>query len=142
MKLRAIIFLMAICSQSLFAQKNFVVDVKETGAEVQPDMYGVFFEDINFGADGGLYAELIKNRSFEFDQPFVGWLPFGNAEVKNENPCFDRNPNYVRLNETGLRRGTGLENNGFRGIGYKMNDTYRFSFYARSLDGGRKEVRN
>jgi hypothetical protein len=52
----------------------------------------VFFEDINFGADGGLYAELIKNRSFEFHQPFVGWLPFRNVEVLDESPCFDRNP--------------------------------------------------
>ncbi|QIA07679.1 alpha-L-arabinofuranosidase C-terminal domain-containing protein [Draconibacterium halophilum] len=138
MKLKAIIFLLAIWSQSLFAQKNFEVDVNNIGATVQPDMYGVFFEDINFGADGGLYAELIKNRSFEFHQPFVGWLPFGNVEVKNEDPCFDRNPNYVRLNETGLRRGTGLENEGFRRIGLKKNDTYRFSFYARSLDGDEK----
>ncbi len=44
-------------------------------------MYGIFFEDIDFGADGGLYAELVKNRSFEFPQPFVGWVPFGNVTV-------------------------------------------------------------
>ena len=123
------------------AQKTIEVNTQNTGAEIQPDMYGVFFEDINFGADGGLYAELIKNRSFEFHQPFVGWLPFGDVKVMDESPCFEKNPHYVRLNEKGLRRGTGLENIGFRGIGFKKNDTYRFSFYARSLDGEKKEFK-
>ncbi len=70
-----IIMLMVLVNSSLWAQKTFTVDVSKNGPEIQPDMYGVFFEDINFGADGGLYAELIKNRSFEFDQPFVGWTP-------------------------------------------------------------------
>lgn len=120
---------------SLWAQKELVVDTKNVGSKIQPDMYGVFFEDINFGADGGLYAELIKNRSFEFHQPFTGWTPFGNVSVENENPCFDRNPNYIHLHENGLRRGTGIENNGFVGIGYKKNEEYRFSFFARVMAG-------
>jgi len=141
MKYFGIILTLVLSSQLLWAQKNFVVDVKNVGAEIQPDMYGVFFEDINFGADGGLYAELIKNRSFEFDQPFVGWTPFGDVQVMDESPCFDKNPNYVRLNEKGLRRGTGLENVGFTGIGFKQNDDYRFSFYARSLDGAEQKFK-
>ncbi len=123
------------------AQKQFEVDLSKPGAPIQPDMYGVFFEDINFGADGGLYAELVKNRSFEFDQPFVGWLPFGDVKVQDENPCFERNPHYVRMNEKGLRRGTGLENEGFRRMGFKQNDIYNFSFYARSFDEGEKKFR-
>ena len=45
---------------------NMVIQTNKVGAEIQPTMYGLFFEDINYGADGGLYAELIKNRSFEF----------------------------------------------------------------------------
>lgn len=127
--------------QVSFSQKTFVVDVNATGAKIQPDMYGVFFEDINFGADGGLYAELIKNRSFEFDQPFVGWTPFGDVTISDESPCFERNPHYASLNENGLRHGTGLENEGFRKIGFKQNDFYNFSFYARSKDGGIKKFR-
>lgn len=123
------------------AQTKFEIDLTNPGADIQPDMYGVFFEDINFGADGGLYAELIKNRSFEFDQPFVGWTPFGDVTIQTEKPCFDRNPNYVRMNESGLRRGTGLENEGFRRIGFKQNAVYNFSFYARSNDGGEKKFR-
>src|SRR5215217_4944386 len=56
------------------AQKNNLqVDVANTVTKIQPTMYGVFFEDINFAADGGLYAEMIKNRSFEFELPFMGW---------------------------------------------------------------------
>lgn len=51
---------------------NMVVQTNKLGAEIQPTMYGLFFEDINYGADGGLYAELVKNRSFEFPQRFYG----------------------------------------------------------------------
>jgi alpha-N-arabinofuranosidase len=141
MKKLVFIFLLAISSLLIQAQKNFEVNVGELGAKIQPDMYGVFFEDINFGADGGLYAELIKNRSFEFDQPFTGWTPFGEVTIHSEKPCFERNPNYVKMNESGLRRGTGIENEGFRGIGFKQNAAYNFSFYARSNNGGEKKFR-
>lgn len=60
---------------SLQAQNvnQMVIQANKIGAEIQPTMYGHFFEDINYGADGGLYAELIKNRSFEFPQSFMGW---------------------------------------------------------------------
>lgn len=141
MKQSILFLILSVSIQFSFAQKNFVVNINEKGPEIQPDMYGVFFEDINFGADGGLYAELIKNRSFEFDQPFVGWLPFGEVTIKNEDPCFERNPHYVQLNEKGLRRGTGLENSGFRGIGLKKNAEYNFSVYARSNEGNEKKFR-
>ncbi|MBK6281604.1 MAG: carbohydrate binding domain-containing protein [Draconibacterium sp.] len=141
MKKLVIVLLLGISCFYAGSQIAFEVDLQKSGAEIQPDMYGVFFEDINFGADGGLYAELIKNRSFEFDQPFVGWTPFGDVSVKSENPCFERNPHYVQMNESGLRRGTGLENEGFRRIGFKQNAGYNFSFYGRSNDGGEKKFR-
>lgn len=141
MKYFVILFLILILHPFTWGQKTFTVDLTKPGAKIQPDMYGVFFEDINFGADGGLYAELIKNRSFEFDQPFVGWIPFGEVSIQTEEPCFDRNPHYARLEEKGLRRGTGLENVGFTGIGFKQNDKYRFSFFARSIDGAEKKFR-
>ncbi len=141
MKKLVIVLLLGISCFYAGSQIAFEIDLQKSGAEIQPDMYGVFFEDINFGADGGLYAELIKNRSFEFDQPFVGWTPFGDVSVKSENPCFERNPHYVQMNESGLRRGTGLENEGFRRIGFKQNAGYNFSFYARSNDGGEKKFR-
>ena len=141
MKKLVIVLILGISCFYAGSQIVFEVDLQKSGAQIQPDMYGVFFEDINFGADGGLYAELIKNRSFEFDQPFVGWTPFGDVSILSKNPCFDRNPHYVRFNEKGLRRGTGLENEGFRRIGFKQNETYNFSFYARSVNASEMKFR-
>ncbi|MBS2099384.1 alpha-L-arabinofuranosidase C-terminal domain-containing protein [Carboxylicivirga linearis] len=122
-------------SLALSAQIQMTVNAKKPGAEIQPEMYGVFFEDINFGADGGVYAELIKNRSFEFEHPFVGWTPFGDVVVKNDDACFDKNPNYVRVTGKGLRTFSGLENNGFKGIGIKKDAEYHLSFHARVEKG-------
>ena len=113
---------------------NMTVDVANPAATIQPTMYGVFFEDINFGADGGLYAELVKNRSFEFPQPFVGWTPFGDVTVMDENPAFDRNPHYVHVVNDGRLLRAGLDNDGYRGIGIKTGKEYRFSVYARTSD--------
>ena len=110
------------------------IDASRLGAPIQSTMYGVFFEDINFGADGGLYAELIKNRSFEFPQPLVGWVPFGQVEVKTDRPCFDRNPHYVSITNDGRLLRAGLDNEGFRGIGLKEGREYCFSAYVRSRD--------
>ena len=53
-------------------KRNLAIDLGDTGIKIQPTMYGIFYEDINFAADGGLYAELIKNRSFEFPDPKMG----------------------------------------------------------------------
>lgn len=113
---------------------NMTVDVANPAATIQPTMYGVFFEDINFGADGGLYAELVKNRSFEFPQPFVGWTPFGDVTVMDENPAFVRNPHYVHVVNDGRLLRAGLDNDGYRGIGIKSGKEYRFSVYARTSD--------
>ena len=110
---------------------NMVVQANKIGAEIQPTMYGHFFEDINYGADGGLYAELIKNRSFEFPQNFMGWNVFGNVTLLDDGP-FDKNPHYVRLGDPGhAHKRTGIENEGFFGIGIKANESYRFSVWAR-----------
>lgn len=88
---------------------NMVVQTNKLGAEIQPTMYGLFFEDINYGADGGLYAELVKNRSFEFPQRFMGWNVFGNVTLMDDGP-FERNPHYVRLGNSGHReKHTGIE---------------------------------
>lgn len=120
-----------VFSQSGRQEKVFTVDVESIGSPIQSTMYGAFFEDINFGADGGLYAELIKNRSFEFDHPFVGWLPFGTVTIETKNPCFRNNPHYARLSYTKELTYSGLANEGFRGIGVREGDKYDFSVYAR-----------
>jgi len=129
--LSSLFFLLSVVSQA--QPVNIRVDARNKGAVIQPTMYGIFFEDINFGADGGLYAELIKNRSFEFDNHLMGWSAFGGVKVLNDKPCFDRNPNYVRLSFTGELTNTGLDNEGFRGIGFKDGEQYNLSFYSRNL---------
>ena len=100
MKLNKIIlslFAMAM-AVTLAAQTNEMkIRVNKVGAPIQPTMYGIFIEDINFAADGGLYAELVKNRSFEFpNNSLQGWRVGGKLEVMNDGP-FERNPHYVRL---------------------------------------------
>jgi len=111
---------------------EFELDIKKTGVAIQPTMYGLFFEDINFGADGGLYAELVKNRSFDFPQNLMGWNTFGKVEVLNQHSPFNNNPNYVKLSSPAhSHKHTGLENEGFRGMGFKKDFTYRFSVWAK-----------
>jgi len=127
---------------TLQAQVNeLVLQVGKTGAPIQPTMYGIFFEDINYAADGGLYGELVKNRSFEFPQALQGWKAFGQWEVRNDGP-FERNPHYVRLKYAGHpQKHTGLENEGFFGIGVKAGEIYRFSVWARLPKGGTSKLR-
>ena len=119
------------------AQTNeMVVNVSKPGAKIQNTMYGIFFEDINYAADGGLYAEMIKNRSFEFPQNLMGWIPFGKFQVMDQGGPFDRNPHYVRLSDPGhVHKRTGIENEGFFGVAVKKDATYRFSLYARCPQG-------
>ena len=137
MKKTAALFLLSVGVNCMTAQDivpvhEFDIDVQKVGSPIQSTMYGIFFEDINFGADGGLYAELIKNRSFEFENPWGGWEPFGDASIAEKNPCFDKNPHYAHLTYAGQITGTGLENEGFKGIGIKANENYDFSLYART----------
>lgn len=119
---------------------DLALDTKKAGTAIQSTMYGLFFEDINFAADGGLYAELVKNRSFDFPQSLMGWYAFGKVEVKNDNPLFDKNPNYVVLSDPGHpHKRTGIENEGFRGMGFKKNESYRFTVWAKSLNTGENQ---
>lgn len=105
------------------------------GARIAPTMYGIFFEDINYGADGGLYAEMIKNRSFEFPQSLLGWKAYGKVEVKDDGP-FERNPHYVRMLPSGHKeKYTGIENEGFFGVTFHSDSTYRFSAWMRAPEG-------
>ena len=94
----------------------FDIDLRKQLAPVPDTMYGIFFEDINFAADGGLYAELVKNRSFEFPAALQGWKTFGRVEIMEDGP-FGRCPHYVRLTDPGhAHKHTGIENEGFFGI--------------------------
>ncbi|MCC8120258.1 MAG: carbohydrate binding domain-containing protein [Bacteroidales bacterium] len=131
----------AAVSLSAGAVTDLTLQTNKVGAPVQPTMYGIFFEDINYGADGGLYAEKIKNRSFEFPQAFMGWYTFGDVELKDDGP-FERAPHYVRLGNPGhAHKWSGLENEGFFGVSVEKGEKYRFSVWARVPDGGTSKLR-
>ena len=125
----------AAVSLSTAAQTMMDVNTKKLGAPIQSTMYGIFFEDINYAADGGLYGELVKNRSFEFPQHLMGWQTFGCVELKADGP-FKRCPWYVILSDPGHRdRRSGLTNEGYFGIGVKKGESYRFSVWAKAPKG-------
>lgn len=120
------------------------VDAAHPGGDIAPTMFGIFFEDINFGADGGLYPELVKNRSFEFDQPLAGWravMPLdaqrvglaanlGELKVRTDGALNAANPHYLTVHA--FQAGFGLTNSGLRGIGVEQGADYRFSAWVRS----------
>ena len=136
--MKKMILSMAIAmSATLGAIGQNVMDVntKKLGAPIQKTMYGIFFEDINYAADGGLYGELVKNRSFEFPQHLMGWQAFGRVDVKDDGP-FERCPHYVVLSDPGHNdRRSGLVNEGYFGIGVKQGEQYRFSVWAKAPKG-------
>ncbi len=136
-----ILAVLQLCMATLSAQTQVItVNAKKPGAAIQPTMYGIFFEDINYAADGGLYAELIKNRSFEFPNPYTGWDISGKVTLMDDGP-FERNPHYVRMAPSGHRdKHTMIENQGFFGIGVKAGEAYRFSLWARVPDGGKSKL--
>ncbi len=123
-------FLMLASIAIASAQDKFDVNLKP-GAPIPGTLYGIFFEDINYGADGGLYAELIKNRYFEFPgNPLQWWKVFGNVSLRDDGP-FENNPHYVHLDNPGHpHMSTGIENEGFFGIGVRTGEEYRLTFWA------------
>jgi alpha-L-arabinofuranosidase len=133
----------ALASVQLLAQQpaSFVVKANQPTADIQPTMWGLFFEDINMGADGGVYAELVKNRSFEFDTPLMGWKELkqegvqGTAQIYNLGEVDMANRRYVRLKVASEQGRWGLLNEGFRGMGIKQGQTYNFSVMARQQEG-------
>ncbi|MGQ1945838.1 alpha-L-arabinofuranosidase C-terminal domain-containing protein [Geofilum sp. OHC36d9] len=133
------IFLLLGC-QNVVSQ-HLVVKPDSSIAVIQPTMWGLFYEDINFAGDGGLYAELIKNRSFEFYKPLMGWeiegASFETATVlvQNRMEGESQNPRYIEVKIKSPKASVALKNNGFRGMGLKSGLDYNFSVLARQSDG-------
>lgn len=121
--------------------KKMILTIKanKTGAPVQPTMWGVFFEDINMGADGGIYAELVKNRSFEFYKPLMGWtvqqksFREGAVLILNRQEDNKNNPRFLRISASHASKGElGITNEGFRGISLKKGG-YSFFHYVSTI---------
>lgn len=139
--------IMGLVSVASAQNKVVNIDATQSVAKVPSTMWGVFFEDINFGADGGLYAELIKNRSFEFTQPLMGWKKLGNADkegvflIENRSSENPKNPRFLRVTAGHSEKGElGLENEGFRGMGIKKGVGYDFSVWYRTTSNQRNLV--
>lgn len=120
------------------AQHTLTVKVNEPKGTIQPTMWGIFFEDINMGADGGIYAELVKNRSFEFNKPLMGWKILGKPATEGDFTVLNRgmentaNPRFLRVVLHNNAQGSiGLNNEGFRGMGIKNGLQYDFSVMYR-----------
>src|SRR6478609_10452773 len=142
---------------SATAQKaNDIINVNaaKPTATIQPTMWGIFFEDINMGADGGIYAELVKNRSFEFYKPLAGWtvqpadipyVPFqkqfgeGVVMIVNRQEKNTSNPRFIRITASNASKGSlGLTNEGFDGMGIRKDVPYNFSFMYHQQPAGLK----
>lgn len=141
---------------------KLTVTTKETAS--MDDFYGIFFEDINHAADGGLYGEMIRNRAFEFSpmdnpsyQALTAWKKIEeggatvSAMVSNKSPLSQKNPNYLVLSITKTGTRAGIKNLGYNsGIAVKKGESYKFSCYAKSennctvtvsIDGAEGEAR-
>ncbi|TKC61430.1 alpha-L-arabinofuranosidase [Pedobacter hiemivivus] len=137
--------LLAKTSSNCLAQSNLVFNIKTdpSATKIPGTLWGVFFEDINFGADGGIYAELIKNRSFEFTKPLMGWTiqhkkaTEGELLVVNRKDDHPNNPRYLQVTVTNSQAGSlGITNEGFKGMGVKKGLRYDFSMlYRRTTKG-------
>jgi alpha-N-arabinofuranosidase len=117
------------------------------GKAISQDLFGVFFEDLSYAADGGLYAELIQNRSFEYSpadkkdwNPLTAWeyttqgYGYGTISVETTAPISVNNPHYLVLNvEQEGKEGVGLINSGFDGIVVKAGEKYDFSVFLKQL---------
>jgi alpha-L-arabinofuranosidase len=116
---------------------RLIIDAASPGHAVSPMLHGVFFEDINYGADGGLYAELVQNRSFEHAEHLYAWGTVnregeGTVTVESADPLNSNNPHYVRLAVQNPGKGFGVANYGFGGIVVRADENYLFSVRARS----------
>jgi len=120
------------------AVSDIKIQVDKPGADISPTMFGIFFEDINFGADGGLYPERVKNRSFEFPDPMMAWKELqrvgatGTLTILTQDPINEENSHYLHFDVKNAGKGFGVSNEGFRGMGFQRDEEYLLTLYARN----------
>jgi alpha-L-arabinofuranosidase len=142
-------FIAVVLPAANLAAESIAIRVDGPGKPISHDLFGIFFEDLNWAADGGLYAELIQNRSFEYqatEQPTWNSLTAweltergggkGSVEVDDADPIHPNNPHYAVLEVSDPGTGVGLMNTGFDGIPIVAGETYDVSLFARQLYAG------
>ncbi len=134
---------LAACATGTAAEPlSLTIHTDKPGPKINTAMWGIFFEDINLGADGGLYAELVKNRGFEFPEAMMGWSKVspgaakGTLSIRTNAPLNEVTPHYLRI-ESEASATFGIANEGFRGIGVKAGELYDFSAQVRAVEGVR-----
>jgi len=141
-QLFAVTLLTALVHPLSAAPASLTVDVDKPGHSVSPTLWGVFFEDINLSADGGLYAELVRNRNFEDSGKPEHWSAVGGAaaqvrfDVDTAKPVSPGNPRSLKViaaPAAGAR--AGVANAGFYGMGIMQGESYKLSLFARGGDG-------
>ena len=154
---------MAVClAAALGVSAQKPVSPPAGGKAISDELIGIFFEDISSAADGGLYAELVQNGSFEYNpSERDGWGPgtawrtirpghsLGYIQSRSENPIHPNNPVYMRLNIERVGHyydfrgwtGFGIQNDGFDGFSLKAGAKYNFSAFFRNVEGEAKQVR-
>ena len=159
--MRKTLTLAAMLAVSLGLSAQKAMTAPAGGKAISDELIGIFFEDINNSADGGLYAELVQNGSFEFSpverdgwgagtawkliRPghSTGWI-----ETRMDNPVHQNNATYMRLHTERVKeyydyrgwKGFGLQNDGWDGISVKAGEKYDFSAFMRNI-GAAKQVR-
>jgi len=148
-KLIIIIVIFILFLTNILSQVRITLNTDTTGINVNPYLYGIFFEDINHAADGGLYAEMISNRSFEDDHTNpVGWSLIlenganGFISLDNKNLLNDAQNYCLKFEITSIPKNAraGISNYGFWGINIKYGEKYNLSFYARSYENFKGKI--
>ena len=159
---KKLFFGIALMTASVGMNAQKAMNAPAGGKAISDELIGIFFEDISSSADGGLYAELTQNGSFEYSPvERDGWgagtawkqirpgHSLGWMEVRMDQPIHPNNPTYMRLHVERVKeyydykgwKGYGLENQGFEGIPVKAGQKYDFSAFLRNVKGGAKQVR-
>jgi len=125
-----------------------VLDLTSNIKPISSNLIGIFFEDINYSADGGLYAELIQNRDFEYNEmdrkewnakSFWETDSSTEFEISEDNPIHTNNKHYAVISSPyGLAT---LSNNGFDGIVLKKGEKYEFSIFVKSISKGKYNIK-
>jgi alpha-L-arabinofuranosidase len=146
---RWVIVLVASCVLGWAQKPSLTIDAGHPGAKISPSLYGIFFEEINHSGDGGLYAELIRNRSFE-EQTTEAWslrtsgVAKARMSLDQTHPLNDHNKAALRVEIQAATSGAqvAILNEGFWGIGVRKGEKYNVVLYARSSEfPGQLEVR-
>ena len=152
--------LLAATALTVNAQKPMTAPAG--GKAISDELIGIFFEDISHAADGGIYAELVQNGSFEYNPAERdGWGPgtawktlrpghsLGFVQPRMDSPIHPNNPTYMRLHTERVKeyydykgwKGFGLQNDGFDGFSVCASHVYNFSVFMRNVNGAAKNVR-